>query len=140
MATEMLNISGDVGIKVSNSDIVSTLQETCVSMYNLITDIQNIEISQSIEIHLEEDSIEALVVCLLNELLFIFDTNGFVGRLVNIDLSETGGIFKIKASVKGEIFNPQKHQRKLLIKAATYHNLSVIIEEDYCMIQVVFDI
>lgn len=140
MATEMLNISGDVGIKVSNSDIVSTLQETCISMYNLITDIQNIEISQSIEINLEEDSIEALIVCLLNELLFIVDTKGFVGRLVNIGLSETGGIFKIKASVKGEIFNPQKHHKKLLIKAATYHNLSVIIEEDYCAIQVVFDI
>lgn len=137
---EILNISGDVGILVRGSNLVSVLQETCIGMYDLITDLQNINPNQSTDVYIEEDSLESLVVCLLNELIFQFEANDFIGRLVEIDLINIDGLFKIHAIIKGEPFDSQRHPKKLLIKAATYHNLLVLVDKDECVIRVVFDI
>ena len=40
----------------------------------------------------------------------------------------------------GEEFNPGKHERKLLIKAATYHKVRIEKVSDIWEIDVIFDI
>ncbi|MFQ3574135.1 MAG: archease [Thermodesulfovibrionales bacterium] len=140
MPIEMLNISGDVGILVRSDNIVDAIKEACIGMYSLMTDLKDILPTKSIDIHLEEDSLESLVVCLLNELLFQFETKGFIGNDLVIEFSEESGIFKINTNIKGESFDPNRHSRKLLIKAATYHNLLVNVDGDGTIIRIVFDI
>ena len=46
----------------------------------------------------------------------------------------------IKATVTGEDFDPEKHGRGLLIKAATYHKLKIERKEDHWEAVVIFDI
>jgi SHS2 domain-containing protein len=73
----------------------------------------------------------------LNELIFQFDTYGFIGREVRIhELRDT----LIKATVTGEDFDPEKHGRGLLLKAATYHRLNIERKEDHWEAVVIFDI
>ena len=81
--------------------------------------------------------LEGLLVAWLNELIFHFDTYGFLGKDIHInELRDT----LITATVKGEAFDPERHGRGLLIKAATYHKLKIERKEDHWEADVIFDI
>ena len=46
----------------------------------------------------------------------------------------------MNAVLSGEEFDPERHESRLLIKAATYHRLKVEKSNDTWQIDVVFDI
>jgi SHS2 domain-containing protein len=54
--------------------------------------------------------------------------------------SEKPDAVKLKANITGGIFDPGKNECGLLIKAATYHNLSIKKIGSYWEAIIVFDI
>lgn len=134
---KILDISGDVGITASGRTIEEAFINSAIGMYSLITDIKKIKETKSINIIVENQNIEGLLVSWLNELIFNFDAYGFIGKkIVFNDFSEN----KINAMVFGEDFDPEFHDRKLLIKAATYHKLRIEKKDNHWEIDVIFDI
>ncbi len=134
---ELIDISGDAGIRAFGSDLSELFANAAAGMYSLITDIDNVSPKKSIEIQASGNSPEGLLVAWLNELIFHFDTYGFLGKDIHInELCDT----LVKATLKGEDFDPERHGRGLLIKAATYHRLKIIREEDHLEADVIFDI
>lgn len=123
-------------------------------MYSLITDPDMLREEKKIDISIESHSLEGLLVSWLNELIFHFDAYGFIGKRIFITeltpspTSPPQGADKLsgfpacrlKASVSGEDFDPERHERKLLIKAATYHRLRIEKKDDRWEIDVIFDI
>lgn len=134
---EVIDISGDVGIRAYGESLEQAFTNTAIGMYSLITDIEGVKEKKTIDISLESHSLEGLLVSWLNELIFQFDTYGFIGK--DIDVKEMGDR-KIKASVSGEEFDPERHERKLLVKAATYHRVKVEKVKDMWEVDVIFDI
>jgi len=47
---------------------------------------------------------------------------------------------RMSARVSGEDFDPERHEKRLLIKAATYHRLSIEEEEGQWVAEIIFDI
>lgn len=134
---ELIDISGDAGIRAFGSDLSELFANAAAGMYSLITDLDNVSPKKSIEIQASGNSLEGLLVAWLNELIFHFDTYGFLGKDIYIkELCDT----LVKATLKGEDFDPERHGRGLLIKAATYHRLKIIREEDHLEADVIFDI
>ncbi|MGD0281324.1 MAG: archease [Dissulfurispiraceae bacterium] len=137
MQFEIMDISGDVGIRAYGTSIPEAYENAGAGMYSLITDISGIDESESIAFQVSGDSSEGLLVAYLNELIFRFDTYGFIGRRVEVtDLS--GG--SMSARVHGGEFDPERHERRLLIKAATYHNIKIKQVGGVWEVEVVFDI
>ncbi len=157
---EPLDISGDVGLKAYGGAIDEVFINAAVGMYSLITNINLIEEKKSIDISVENSSIEELFVSWLNELIFHFDTYGFIGKRISITeitpsltLPPRGGrlggetnqpasmqVCTLKATISGEDFDVERHERKLLIKAATYHKLRIEKIGDIYEAEVIFDI
>ena len=146
---EPLDISGDVGLKAYGGAIDEVFINAAVGMYSLITNINLIEEKKSIDISVENYSIENLFISWLNELIFHFDTYGFIGRRIEIESSELGVqslekhstlTYKLLAKIYGEDFDSTKHESKLLIKAATYHKLRIEKINDIYEAEVIFDI
>ena len=134
---ELIDISGDAGIKAFGESLEEIFLNAAAGMYSLITDLDNIYPQKSIEIQASGNSLEGLLVSWLNELIFQFDTYGFLGKDIHInELCDT----LIKATLKGEAFVPERHGRGLLIKAATYHKLKIERKEDHWEADVIFDI
>ncbi len=134
---KILDISGDAGITAFGRTIEEAFINAATGMYSLITDLDKIREIKSIDIIVENQSIEGLLVSWLNELIFHFDTYGFIGKKIAInEFSEN----KLKASVFGEEFDPVRHKGKLLIKAATYHKLRIEEKNGVWEIDVIFDI
>ena len=158
---EPLDISGDVGLKAYGGAIDEVFINAAVGMYSLITNINLIEEKKSIDISVERSSIEDLFVSWLNELIFHFDTYGFIGKKIvitettpsltlpsgkrGLDKRETNQpasmqVCTLKATISGEDFDVERHERKLLIKAATYHKLRIEKINDIYEAEVIFDI
>ena len=144
---EILDISGDVGLKAFGESRVDAFISAAIGMYSLITNLDTIEERQSIDVSLGSGSLEGLLVSWLNELIFRFDAYGFIGKRIVIKEfpDETGKpvslqACELKAVIYGEEFNPERHEGKLLIKAATYHRLKMEKKDDQWEVNVIFDI
>ena len=134
---ELIDISGDAGIRAYGETLPDLFLNAAMGMYSLITDPADVREERNIALDLESHSPEGLLVSWLNELIFHFDTYGFVGKTIRIAalLGNT-----ISARVSGEDFDPERHEKRLLIKAATYHRLSIEKKEGQWVAEIIFDI
>ena len=148
---EILDLSGDVGIKAFGKDIEEAFVHAALGMFSLITDLDAIRENKTLDITVESDSLDGLLVSWLNELIFHFDTYGFIGRKITVSEItrathlrggglEEGAGYKLAATICGEEFDQQRHEGKLLIKAATYHKLKIEKIHEMFEIHVIFDI
>ncbi|MBI5076328.1 MAG: archease [Nitrospirae bacterium] len=158
---ELLDISGDAGIRAFGKDLPELFINAAAGMYGLITDLRDIQAGKTLEISVKGSSLEGLLVSFLNELIFHFDTYGFTGKSISIQNFQAGrpagrhtgepesgqadkpaGLqaYKLKAVVTGEEFDPERHKGKLLIKAATYHKLLIEKTDGLYRAEIIFDI
>ncbi|MDP3048095.1 MAG: archease, partial [Thermodesulfovibrionales bacterium] len=70
---EIIDISGDVGIRAFGKSIEEAFKNSAIGMYSLITDLDDVKGEKSISISVESNSLEGLLVSWLNELIFHFD-------------------------------------------------------------------
>lgn len=142
---ELLDISSDAGIRAFGNDLLEICVNAGIGMYSLITDLKDIQEKKTLEISAQGSSLEGLLVSFLNELIFHFDTYGFIGKSISIKgwqagEPESGKAYSLEAKLKGEEFDSARHEGKLLIKAATYHRLKVDSKADHWEAEVIFDI
>jgi SHS2 domain-containing protein len=118
---EILNDSGDVGLKARGSNLEELFENAASGMSELITDISGIAETERKEVVLRSETIEDLLVSWLNEIIFLFDAYQFVGKKFSVSMGKN----RLTAMISGGFFDPYLHEKRLLIKAATYHNLTV---------------
>lgn len=133
----VLDISGDVGLTAFGKSKKEVFINAAIGMYSLITNLTSIKEKKTLSVSVGSHSLDGLLVSWLNELIFHFDTYGFIGKKIDIkEFSEK----QISATVAGEEFDAGRHKGKLLIKAATYHKLRIEKINDSWEIDVIFDI
>jgi SHS2 domain-containing protein len=148
---KVLDVSGDIGLEAYGATAPEAFVNAAAGMYSLITNVGAVREKKTITVTAESISLEGLLVAWLNELIFHFDTYGFIGKRITVDdftpslaLSPEGRggeeSCRISATVSGEGFDSGRHEGKLLIKAATYHRLRVEKKDDRWQIDVIFDI
>ncbi len=137
MRYEVIDISGDVGIRAHGVDCAEAFAGAAIGMYGLVTDIERIEAKKSLEIEISSNSPEGLLVNFLNELIFHFDTYNFIGKRIEFSEFSEG---LLRARIFGEEFDPVGHEQRLLLKAATYHGVRVEKRGGRCEVEVIFDI
>jgi SHS2 domain-containing protein len=134
---EFLDISGDAGLRVFGHTLEEIFVNGATGLYSLITDLSKVAERDSVDVKILGDSLDGLFVGWLNELIFQFDAYSFIGRTVSIDVLDEN---IIEAKVSGEEFDLEKHERGLLLKAATYHNFKFEKMNGIWTVEVIFDI
>lgn len=149
---EFLDISGDAGIVAFGRDLKELFENAAAGMYSLITNVESAREKESVYIEVGKDSLESLLVGWLNELIFRFDVDGFIAKRISIkEFSGPPGEgasvqqpgwepFRVSAFLSGEEFDPALHEGRLLLKAATYHNLRVEKRGDIWRSEIIFDV
>ena len=89
------------------------------------------------EVVLRAGDREALLVDWLNHLLYLFDLDGFLGRDFQVESLTPE---RLKARVTGECFDPARHPARTGVKAATFHQLSIMPVGDGWQATVVLDL
>lgn len=136
MSYRIIDVAGDVGLRAEGKTVEECFVNAGLGLYSLITDINLVTPAEKKEISLTEETLEDMLVSFLNELIFQFDAYRFIGRDIKVEIKGN----TLKAALVGESFNPEKHERKLLVKAATYHNLALKRENSHWIAEIIFDI
>jgi len=134
---KILDVSGDVGLRVYGRTLEELFTNGAKGLFSLITNLSSLDARKSISVKVFSESLDGLFVSWLNELIFQFDTYGFTGRDVEVEMVNEN---RIEATVRGEEFDPERHERGLLLKAATYHNLKIEKKNGLWTAEVIFDI
>ena len=112
----------DMGIVGWGASLAEAFEEAAKAMFNLIVDIDQVKPSQRLPIHCRAEETEELFVEWLNQLLTEADINGLVLSRFRIErITEK----ELHGWVEGEGFDPQRHNPKVEVKAATYSGLAI---------------
>jgi SHS2 domain-containing protein len=133
---EQFDISGDVGLRIRGKNLEELFTNTAEGMSALITDLSGIRETEVKEVVLRNERNEDLLVKWLNELIFLFDAYGFIGKRFDVSLKND----TLRANISGGIYDPAINESRLLVKAATYHGLSLEQNDLGWEAVVVFDI
>jgi SHS2 domain-containing protein len=129
--------TADLGIEVYGKDHRELFVNAGRALFDLITDLNKIEAHTSLSLNLKAIDREDLLVSWLRELLYFHQSEGYLlNDFVLHDLEEQS----LRATVKGEIYETNRHELIREIKAVTYHHLKVTQEKERWVARIVFDI
>ena len=118
---EILEHPSDVGILARGSDRQEALLELSRGLVSIIVSTEGIEPTEEREFRADGSDDEAQIVNWLNEILFFFDTEGFVP----VDLRITSwNNHMLIGRARGVFFDPARHEFRTAVKAATYHQFA----------------
>jgi SHS2 domain-containing protein len=125
----LLEHTADTGIYAYGGSLEEALSWLAAGMFSIIVEPETINPNCSRTIALSSSDREALAVDWLNELVYQFETTGFLVKECHVTLEQ--GDTRLQALCHGEVVDLDRHRILTVIKAATYHRLSVSWEEEW---------
>ena len=132
----ILEHTADVGIVAHGEDLSQTFANAARGMFSLLADRRRVRRRSRFSVSVEAADLEGLLVTWLEELLFLFETQGVL--LTDFQISHLDSSH-LEATAVGEPIDPARHSIKIGIKGVTYHQLRIERRDGY-RAQVIFDI
>lgn len=133
---EVIEHTADVGIVARGDTLPDVFAHAAEGMMSFIIQPMLVSPIETRRVAVEAEDRGGLLVAWLNELLVLLNGDGFVPREFRIgQLTDT----RLEADVLGEPVRTDRHQFRLDVKAATYHQLE-ISHNDGWHAKVIFDV
>ncbi len=114
--------TADAAYRLRGESLAEIYVNAAQALMATITDRRRLRARETKDISVEAPDREALLVAWLNHLLYLYDVDGFLGRDFEIlELQDE----RLQARAWGEVFDPERHEGKNAVKAATYHHLEI---------------
>jgi len=120
--------TADIGIKASGSDLKELFTNFALGLFDVICDMRKVSPLEEIKVNISSSDLESLLVKWLNELVYIFDSKRMLLSQFDIKAVDNDSL---TAVVSGEKIDPKRHELRLSVKAATYHQLSIKKNKQY---------
>eukprot|EP00899_Mesostigma_viride_P012193 jgi/Mesvir1/20975/Mv08041-RA.2 len=123
---EYLDHTADVQIHSWGANVEEAFAGAAVAMFNYMTPLESVSVDPSLthEYEAQGHDMHSLLFAFLDELLYVFSTEMFVARAVEV-LEFDRANWKIRAKGMGEAFEMGKHAQGTEVKAITYSNMQV---------------
>ena len=129
--------TADIAYRIDGDSLAEIYVNAAHALVATMTDRRQLRTKETRNIEVEAPDREALLVTWLNYLLYLYDVDGFLGRIFEIlELSEE----RLRARARGEAFDPERHLGKTAVKAATYHHLEISPRNHGWQATVIFDL
>lgn len=125
---------GDIGFEIFGRDQHELFSNGAAALFSLITDVEHVDegISRQITVADGDD----LLILFLNELIYLWDVERFIPKSVRTHIE--GAV--LQGTLKGDIFDPEKHRVRGEVKAVTYHKFAVCEEGGILKATIILDI
>lgn len=134
---ESLPHTADIAFRVRGGDIEELFSNAGNALIDIICDPGAVADVDTRSIEVTGNDREELLVAWLEEILFAFESEGFVPcRVEVVELSQVRAV----GHLHGEDFDPDTHPVRQVVKAVTYHNLRITESGDGCEVTVVLDV
>ena len=139
---EFRDHTADVQVRSWGSSLEEAFAQTAYSLMATITPNLN-KITPKVEriITIEAEDKEALLFDFLSEFLYIFDVDELIFNKIYVrSIKKFKDNYKLRATLKGEKFDIDKHEIGIEVKAITYSFLNIEEKLESIVIDIVFDI
>src|SRR5437763_2416305 len=133
---EVFDHTADVGVRAWGPDLPTAFAQAARGLFSLLVPLDAIRETRAREVAVQAGDPESLLVAWLDELLFVFETEGLVFGRFAVALSTPT---TLTAVAHGEPFDPARHRGGVVVKAATYHQIAVAAGPP-SRVQVILDI
>ena len=118
----MFDHTADLGLRVTADDLPGLFSEAARGLSAVLLDAPDrLAVDRQLRFIVEGTAEDHLLLDLLNELLFRFETTGFIGREFSVERTSEG----LRVQATGELVDPDRHRFAHEVKAVTYHGLRV---------------
>lgn len=133
----LLEHTADMGIEAQGDSLASLFRQTALGLRQIVTACTDIQSRQEILVELQAQDREELLVNWLTELLFLLEARQLLPAEFVIDsISDS----QLRARVRGEYLDSERHCLEREVKAVTYHQIRVEQVADCWRAQVFVDL
>ncbi len=136
-----LEHTADAYIAAYGETLEEAFENAAFATMEVMTDAEKVEpkIEDSVEVEAHDEY--ALLYNWIEELLIKFETTeNLYSRFKISSIEETASGWRLKAKIWGEPFDPEKHPRKVGVKAITYHRMEIVKKLEKVAVKFILDI
>ena len=133
---EYFDVTADIGFISYGKDMNEAFENAGLAIFNIISDTSDISHEKEITFEVDSEDEVSLLYDYLEELLFYHEIEFMLFSEFHVEIDEK---LHLKATIKGEEINWDKHERKTEIKAITYHQMDVK-KTDHVELRVIVDL
>jgi SHS2 domain-containing protein len=124
---ETFEHTADLGLRIRAVDLDQLFAEAGRGLFSLIiANLDDVRRVEEVSLGVVGAELDYLLFDWLNELLYLFETRRLVLVEFNVRVTESS----VKATARGEPFDPVRHHAEHEVKAITYHELKVEQEQN----------
>ena len=127
---EYFDVTADIGFYAFGKNLNEAFKNAGLAIFNIISNTDNIDPQKSIEFEITSEDEVSLLYDYLEELLFYHEVEFMLFSEFIIEIEKTDDDYHLKAIIKGEDINWDKHERDCEIKAITFHQMEVNMSDD----------
>ena len=119
---EYFDVTADIGFKSYGETLNEAFENAGLAIFNIISDTSDIEPLREISFKIRSEDEISLLYDYLEELLFYHEIEFMLFSEFHVEIYDD---LTLKATIRGEEINWDKHERKTEIKAITFHKMDV---------------
>lgn len=132
-----INHTADLGIEVYGKGLQELFANAGFALFDIMTDLSLVKETTKKALTVEGNDLEQLMVNWLNDLLFLYDVEGLLFKSFEVQAVDE---HHLEAIVAGEPYNAGRHVIETSVKAATYHQIQVVNENDKWRATIIIDL
>lgn len=126
---EYFDVTADIGFYACGNNLNEAFENAGLAMFNIISNTDKITPLKSITFEINSEDEVSLLYDYLEELLFYHEVEFMLFSSFSVQIEKIDNNFNLKATITGENINWDKHDRNCEIKAITFHQMEVNIND-----------
>ncbi|EZQ03834.1 MULTISPECIES: archease [Acidianus] len=135
---EFVDNTADVGIRAFGNSLNEAFENAALAMFEVMTDTQKVSPKEKREINVDGIDLENLLYRWLEALLVFYDSELLLFSKFKVNINQD--LMSLNATVWGEKFDSRKHEKRTLVKAITYSQMSIKKTDNEYILEFVVDI
>lgn len=127
----------DLYVEGRGETLGEAFASVALAMFNTLSPLEGIKERETFTAEAEGHDMESLLFNIMDELLYINDTEGLMARSLEVEVDTEG--FKAEATCRGERFDQGRHEPGIQVKAVTYHLMKIEELPEGWRVRMVFD-
>ncbi len=132
---QLIEHTADTGLIAYGNNLAEAFANAAYGLFSIIAELNPVREVESRPVSASAEDAEGLLFAWLNNLIYIFEVEHLLFKRFDITKFTE---YNLRATCRGERYDPSRHQLKLGVKSATYHMLEVNGEKN--TVQVIFDV
>ncbi len=127
----------ELAVRITGSSQADLFANSAFALFDVMTDLATVNIKESIPLEVEGSDRDDLMVNWMRELLYLYQSNGYL--LKEFKISQVKDTI-VKAEVRGEKVDPDRHDVKQEIASVAAHKSRIEKTGNQWIAQVIFEL